>query len=137
MGVDNESKLALNKGAIKSSLHNIRRSLYNKGFPKEGPHPTVAVDVEIFLVPAMRRKQAVAEFFMEPPVPVTTVSKAVTDYFNLLVKYDYVPIAVFGGQSNPAKADTSQSRYKDLPEAQQFVETLFAAKFVKPSLTMV
>ena len=99
MGVKDGALLLRPSSTYTHNLKNIREGLYND-FPKAGPHPKVGVDASIFIVAAISSKGALQELYMEPKVPVYTVSEYVKGYLTLFKEQYFDPILVFDGGRN-------------------------------------
>lgn len=101
--------------------------------PKDGDDPLVAVDISILIVRALKTKDVITEFFMEPPVPVKKVIPYIKSRLDLLRNHKFRPILVFDGQRCPAKADETRKRYQNIPAK---TETLGRAYSGQTTLSM-
>ena len=129
MGVLDGAPLLRPSKEYTDTLKKIREAV-NDEYPLNGDvqkDPMVAIDASIFIVPAMKHKQALAEFFMQPPVPVRHVATVVLSVLQLFQKHRFIPVLCCDGQKNPAKADETMRRYQSRPEDQQLLESFYRA----------
>ncbi len=94
-------------------------------FPKNGPDPIVGVDVSVFMVPASKTKGALQEMFMEPKVPVMSVSEYLRLFCLLLKRNKFSPLLVFDGQRSPIKKETTDKRYQHLEDDIKMLENMY------------
>ena len=125
MGVVDGPKLLRLSQKLTDSLKDIRETVYQR-FPKHGPHPIVGIDVSIFIVGAIRTKGALQELFMEPKVPVMSVTYYVRDFCLMLKRNNFQPILVFDGARNPLKKETNIKRYQHLEDDIKKLEEMYA-----------
>lgn len=127
MGVKDGAKLLCPSRGHTHNLYEIRQSIQNK-YPMDGPHPIVLVDVSILIVSSLTRNQSLAQFFLEPPIPVVAVSDSVKEYQTILIDANWHPVLVLDGATDPAKLDTYNKRRLKVPGAWADLQTLYASE---------
>ena len=98
MGVDDLSPLLRPNKQYTTSLKEIRRK---HPVDDEKQLILVGIDVSIFIVRAIKTKDALDEMFLEPKVPCQAVAKYVLAYVRLLRKHNLEPILFFDGNRLP------------------------------------